>query len=119
METPDSIKKFRKILNHVKRSLLDNQDVYEDTENIQNVEKIHEITDRIQQFGNIVLSLLEDSDADTKEHKSVKTLFHKYKFMIPSRNTREHKLCVHYLKNDVFCYPYDLNPSHMDVLEKS
>ena len=119
METPDSIKKFRKILNHVKRSLLDNQDVYEDTENIQNVGKIHEITDRIQQFGNIVLSLLEDSDADTKEHKSVKTLFQKYKFSIPSRSTYERKLCIHYLKNDVFCYPYDLNPSHMDVLEKS
>jgi len=110
---------FRKILNHVKRSLLEKDQESDNSENIQNIRKLDETTDRIQQFGNIVLSLLRDSDTHTKEHESVKKLFEKYKFVIPVRGTPENDLCVHYLKNDVFLYPYDLNPSHIDTIEKS
>ena len=117
IEVPASVKLFRKILNHVKRNLLDKQyDENADNDDIQNIRKLKETVDRIQQFGNVVLSLFKDLETDTREHKSVKNLFQKYEFVIPDSNAPEHKLCIYYLKNDVFLYPYDLNPSHIDSL---
>ena len=115
-EIPKNVVLFRKILNHVKRNLLDKEDSSNDN---QDIGKLHETTDRIQQFGNIVLSLLRDSDTNTNEHQSVKNLFNRYKFVIPDRGTFENNLCIYYVKNDVFLYPYDLNPSHIDTVEKS
>jgi len=118
IEIPSSVKLFRKILNHVKRSFLEgNETGY--SKDIHSIKRLDESVDRIQQFGNTVLSLLNDSDINTREHKSVETLFKKYNFTIPTRHNHEHGLCVYYLKNDVFMYPYDLNPSHIDIIEKS
>jgi DNA replication protein DnaD len=119
-DLPKSVTLFRKILNHVKRSLLEGKyDENADEEDAQNISNLKDATERIQQFGNIVLSLLKNSDISTKEQESVKVLFKKHHFYFTTLSPTEHELCEHYVHNDVFMYPYDLNTSHIDVVEKS
>ena len=68
-DIPRSVVIFRRILNHVKRGILEGNSTDQD------LTKLDERTDRIIQFGNIVLSLLNKSTRDPNEHAHILTLF--------------------------------------------
>jgi len=103
-DLPENIALFRKILNHVKRRVLENS----------NADDSEECVQRIKQFGNVLLSLLKKSNEDTKEHRSVAELLKKHGFDIHTLSDSDRISCEHYVMNDVHTYVFDLNPSRFD-----
>lgn len=107
-DLPENIVLFRKIINHVKRSILESNDGEPGEDNSE------KCVQRLKQFGNVVISLLENRHEHTKEHKSVMDLFKRYKFDIEKLSESEKDLCNHYVINDAHVYVYDLNPHRFD-----
>jgi len=103
-DLPDNIALFRKILNHVKRRVLENGDIHDSDECVQ----------RIKQFGNVVISLTKDPNENTKEQRSVSDLFKKHGFDFHKISDSDRALCNYYVINDVHTYVFDLNPSRFD-----
>jgi len=113
-DVPNSVILFRKILNQVKRGIL------EGDSNVQDLKKLDERTDRIIQFGNIVISLLNKSTHDTQGHAHILALFKENGFDIAALTSEEHMLCRYYVNNDIHVYTYDLSPTHIDkIIKKS
>jgi ketopantoate reductase len=104
-DLPENIVLFRKIINHVKRRVLENNGATDESE---------ECVQRIKQFGNVILSLLKNPNEDTKECQSVAELFKKHEFDIHKLSDSDKALCKHYVINDVHTYVFDLNPSRFD-----
>ena len=115
-DLPKSIVYFRRLLNHVKRRLLDGDS--SNVENIQNISNLTKTVERIRQFGNIVIAILEGRDADQTEYNTVRNFFKNNHFEFNKLSSEERELCIHYVENDVKMYPYDLNPSHIDAIQK-
>ena len=111
-DIPESVVHFRKILNHVKRGILEGNSADQD------LKKLDERTDRIIQFGNIVLSLLNKKNHDTTEHAHILTLFETHGFIIAALLPEEREACKYYVNNDIHVYTYDLSPLHINKLIK-
>ena len=115
-DLPKSILYFRKLLNHVKRRLLDGDPSAK--ANIQSISNLTRTVERIRQFGNIVIAILEGSDIDQNEYTTVRKFFRNNDFDFSKLSPEERELCIHYVDNDVKMFPYDLNPSHIDAVQK-
>jgi hypothetical protein len=115
-EIPDSVIVFRDIVNRIKKNLLENEN---NTGDLQDVSKMKEILKRIQQFGNIIHGILDKKVSETEDFKSVFALFKNNKFHIDRLSEEELELCKHYIKVDIFMYPYTISTDHTDDIKKS
>ena len=115
-DIPDNIKLFRSIINNFKRKILNQTEVYNDNEDIQDMNVLNGITRRIKQFG-IYLNMVLDGTADANT-ENVKNHFAMNSFLIANLTDEEKDLCRHYIKIDIFMYPYDLRPGHINSSSK-
>jgi Mg2+ and Co2+ transporter CorA len=115
-ELPKKIVFFRQLVNHIKRNLLDSHT--SDEKNVQNVSNLSKIVSRIRQFGNILTAILHGKHTDAEEYASVHRFFTKNHFQFDNLTPEEKELCLHYIDIDIKTYPYDLNPSHIDHIQK-
>jgi len=111
---------FRRIINDMKKQILDKY--FEDSEtkdDKQNISNLNDVQKRIIQFGHIVKSLIEEPHVSISKHQSIVQLFKKNKFDFTSPlSPLEKELCLYYIDNDIFTYPYDLNTYHMNETRK-
>jgi len=110
-EIPQEVVVFRDIVNRVKRSLLENE---QQTGDLQDVSNMNEVLKRIQQFGNIVLAILNNKIGQTEDFKSIFNLLKNDKFHIEKLSSEQIELCKHYIKVDIFMYPYTISTDHTD-----
>ena len=116
-DIPDNIKLFRSIINNFKRKILNQTEVYNDNEDIQDMNVLNGITRRIKQFGIYLNMILDGSTADANT-ENVKNHFAMNSFDITNLTNEEKDLCRHYIKVDIFMYPYDLRPGHINSSSK-
>ena len=110
-EIPQSVIVFRDIVNRVKRSLLENE---QQSGDLQNISNMNEVLKRIQQFGNIIIAILNNKIGQTEDFKSIYALLKNDKFHIDKLSSDEMELCKHYIKVDIFMYPYTISTDHTD-----
>jgi hypothetical protein len=117
---PPKIILFRKIINDVKKKILEKHfDDSETNDNRQDLTNLNDIQKRIIQLGHITKSLIEHPHTSIPKHSAVVELFKKNKFdFASSLSPSEKDWCLYYIDNDIFTYPYDLNTSHMDAASK-
>jgi hypothetical protein len=107
-EHPKSVVLFRKIISKFKRKLFNNLDSSEldGNKEAQKLERLQDVIDYIIQFGDILIKILK-----TKENVSedVIKLFNENGLDLLNLSYREREIFIHYVKTDIYSYPYDLN----------
>jgi hypothetical protein len=114
-DIPKKVKHFRSIVNSVKRGILNRSESYA-PDDIQNANNLNEINHRIQQFGTL-LNLILDG-AEHEKTQDISRHFAKDSFDFSNLSDEDRILCKHYIKMDIFTYPYDLNPGHINSVSK-
>jgi len=117
-DIPKKVKQFRSIVNGVKRSILNQSESYNNnsTDDIQKATNLNEINHRIQQFGTLLNMILDGTEHEKTQE--VSKHFAKHSFDLGALSQEDRADCKHYVHMDIFTYPYDLNPGHINSVSK-
>jgi septation ring formation regulator EzrA len=116
-DIPKKVKQFRSIVNGVKRNILNRSESYNDSANdIQSAHNLNDITHRIRQFGTLLNMILDGTEHEKAE--DVLKHFAKHSLDLSTISDEDRGLCKHYVHMDIFTYPYDLNPGHINSVSK-
>lgn len=115
-DIPDNIKRFRLIINGIKRGILEKTEQYSNTADIQDKKNLDGIAHRIRQLGLIINMILDNIDHSATT--SIINHFKKHSFDFSKLSDEDRELCKHYVTNDIFKYHYDLNPGHINSIPK-
>ena len=111
---PKEVDKFRTVVNNFKRLFIESLEKDSDHDDIQNVKRLKNMLDRVQHLGNILKLLLSSEDVSDqlgslKEIDPILDTFAKGGFTFDNISDEARELCIHYIKNDIEMYPFDLN----------
>ena len=115
-DLPDSVKQFRSLINHFKETIHNQTERYKENEDIQNANNLNVVIHRIKQFGRFIIMIL-----NSVEHpgtKSVNDYFARNSIDLNSLSNEEKEACKHYVQMDIFTYPFDLRPGHINSQSK-
>lgn len=115
-DLPDSIKHFRSIVNRFKEAIHNQTETYKKSEDIQDANNLNGVIHRIKQFGRFIIMIL-----NRVEHpgtKSVNDYFARNSLDLNSLTDEEKDACKHYVQMDIFTYPFDLRPGHINSQSK-
>jgi hypothetical protein len=117
-DIPDSIKRFRSAIRHVKENIINKSELYDndnDDEDIQDLRNLSPMLKRIHQFGTFIVMILDDKNnltiaaiRDVYEH------FLRNSVDLTKLTDEEAALCRHYVDNDIRRYPYSPRPGHIN-----
>lgn len=115
---PKSVQQFRSIVNSVKRDILNKSESYdvENTNDLQNRENLNGIVHRIHQFGSVINMIF--NNVEHPMATKVSNHFKKNSLDLSNLSDEDKEACKHYVKIDIFMYPYDLNPGHINSVSK-
>jgi len=116
-DIPQRIKRFRSIVNGVKRSILEKTEEYRETVDIQDKTNLNGVLRRMHQLGTILNMILNGTENDMTT--KIANHFKKNDFDFNTLSDDDRGLCEHYIKIDVFTYPYDLNLPHINSVSKA
>ena len=119
---PKVVEDFRRIINEIKRKLLESLEKPDKHVDIQDIRRLDSTQDRIHHIGNILMVILspnisEHSESSLKNIDKVLDLFSKFNFDFDRLIDPERELCKHYVNNDIFVNPNDLKPLNKRKLE--
>jgi hypothetical protein len=115
-DLPDSVKQFRSLINRFKETIHNQTERYKENEDIQNANNLNVVIHRIKQFGRFIIMIL-----NSVEHpgtKSVNDYFARNSIDLNSLSNEEKEACKHYVQMDIFTYPFDLRPGHINSQSK-
>ena len=115
-DLPDSVKQFRSLVNRFKETIHNQTEKYKENENIQSANNLNVVIHRIKQFGRFIIMIL-----NSVEHpgtKSVNDYFARNSIDLNSLSNEEKEACKHYVQMDIFTYPFDLRPGHINSQSK-
>jgi len=115
-DLPDSVKHFRSLVNRFKETIHNQTERYKENEDIQNANNLNVVIHRIKQFGRFIIMIL-----NSVEHpgtKSVNDYFARNSIDLNSLSNEEKEACKHYVQMDIFTYPFDLRPGHINSQSK-
>lgn len=116
-DIPQRIKRFRSIVNGVKRSIIERTEEYSKTVDIQDKANLNGVQRRIHQFGMILNAILSGNENDMTN--KIANHFKRNDFDFNTLSDEDRGLCEHYIKMDIFMYPYDLNLPHINSVSKT
>jgi uncharacterized protein YoxC len=115
-DLPDSVKQFRSLVNRFKETIHNQTERYKENDDIQNANNLNVVIHRIKQFGRFIIMIL-----NSVEHpgtKSVNDYFARNSIDLNSLSNEEKEACKHYVQMDIFTYPFDLRPGHINSQSK-
>jgi hypothetical protein len=115
-DTPESVKKFRSIVNRFKQSIHKQTETHNMNEDIQDIQNLNGVVHRIKQFGRFIIMILTNTEHPGT--KSVHDYFARNSLDLKNLTDEEREACKHYVKMDIFMYPFDLRPGHINSQSK-
>jgi len=127
---PEAVILFRKCINELKGSILESLA----TDGEQEAAKLHDAVNRIQQMGNILNTILSETDPEDEsaylrakggsqeERRAIDDIrahFEQKRISFEDLTPDERDLCRTYIKIDIQMHPYDLNLAHINSQYKS
>lgn len=109
-DIPENIKRFRTIINGVKRNILNETETRKSNTDIQDANVLNGIVKRIHEFGSILNMILDNIENPTTE--KIRNHFMENNFDFSNLSSEDMNLCRHYVYVDIRTLPFDLNPGH-------
>ena len=114
-DIPDNIKQFRFVIRHIKENIMNTTEKYKYDENIQDLHSLDSVLRRIKQLGIFINMILDNaSNINNKGADDVYKHFLGSAIDLTKLTDDEKDLCRHYVKLDIFMYPYIQRPAHIN-----
>lgn len=114
-DIPENVVRFRSIVNHFKQNVYKATESYK-SENVQDLNNLNQVIHRIKQFGRLINMCLENIKHPSTN--SVYNFFYRNNIDLKALTEKEKDACRYYTYIDIFTYPYDLNPNHINSQSK-
>jgi hypothetical protein len=118
-DTPAEVKRFRLIINSIKRRILAQlEDVPPDTlRNVQNPKLLDNVNRQIAELGNTIEALLNSNpDVNEKPYKTIVSIFATNGFDFNELDDEIRKRCLDAIDTDIRMYAHDLNINHIESI---
>jgi hypothetical protein len=113
-DIPENIKHFRSAIRDIKENILNKTESYADRD-IQDVSSLNPLLQRVHQLGTFINMILDDrNNINTKSVNNVYEHFLRNSIDLVNLTDEEKDLCRHYVRIDIFMYPYSPRPGHIN-----
>jgi hypothetical protein len=114
-DIPEKVARVRSIIGSVKQIIINKTETYNDNDDVQDINILRGVLQRIKQFGISLNMILSDkTNINIKGVNDVYLYFLKNSIDLTKLSDEERSLCEYYVKLDVFMYPYSIQVGHIN-----